>query len=51
MRKTIEEIETYLAYRWFPGFSFHDKVPHFSTLGKNYERRFMDTYYLLFLPT
>ena len=42
MRKTIEEIETILAYRWFLGFGFHDKVPHFSTFGKNYERRFND---------
>ena len=43
MRRTIEEIETNLAYRWFLGFGFHDKVPHFSTFGKNYERRFKDT--------
>jgi IS5 family transposase len=32
-----------LAYRWFLGFGFYDKVPHFSTFGKNYERRFKDT--------
>ncbi|ULT55291.1 IS1182 family transposase [Neobacillus drentensis] len=43
MRRTIEEIETNLAYRWFLGFGFYDKVPHFSTFGKNYERRFKDT--------
>jgi transposase len=43
MRKTIEEIETNMAYRWFLGYGFHDKVPHFSTFGKNYERRFKDT--------
>jgi transposase len=43
MRKTIEELETNLAYRWFLGFGFHDKVPHFSTFGKNYDRRFKDT--------
>jgi transposase len=43
MRKTIEEIETNVAYRWFLGFGFYDKVPHFSTFGKNYERRFKDT--------
>src|SRR3954449_6324463 len=43
MRKTIEEIETNMAYRWFLGFGFYDKVPHFSTFGKNYERRFKDT--------
>ena len=43
MRKTIEEVETNMAYRWFLGYGFHDKVPHFSTFGKNYERRFKDT--------
>jgi transposase len=43
MRKTIEEIDTNMAYRWFLGYGFHDKVPHFSTFGKNYERRFKDT--------
>lgn len=43
MRKTIEEVETNMAYRWFLGFGFHDKVPHFSTFGKNYERRFKET--------
>lgn len=43
MRKTIEEVETNMAYRWFLGFGFHDKVPHFSTFGKNYERRFKNT--------
>ncbi|MGV2448142.1 UNVERIFIED_CONTAM: transposase, partial [Bacillus sp. ATCC 13368] len=43
MRKTIEEIETNNAYRWFLGYGFHDKVPHFSTFGKNYARRFKDT--------
>jgi transposase len=43
MRQTISEIETNVAYRWFLGFGFYDKVPHFSTFGKNYERRFKDT--------
>lgn len=43
MRQTIKEIETNMAYRWFLGFGFYDKVPHFSTFGKNYERRFEET--------
>ena len=43
MRKTIDEVKTNMAYRWFLGYGFHDKVPHFSTFGKNYERRFKDT--------
>jgi len=43
MRQTIEELKTNMAYRWFLGYGFYDKVPHFSTFGKNYERRFKDT--------
>ena len=43
MRQTIREIETNLAYRWFLGLGFSDKVPHFSTFGKNYVRRFQGT--------
>jgi len=43
MRKTIEEVETNVAYRWFLGYGFYDKVPHFSTFSKNYERRFKNT--------
>ncbi|MBQ9708459.1 MAG: IS1182 family transposase, partial [Firmicutes bacterium] len=43
MRQTIKEIEVNMAYRWFLGFDFYDKVPHFSTFGKNYKRRFEGT--------
>lgn len=43
MRQTIKEIETNVAYRWFLGFGFYTEVPHFSTFGKNYERRFKET--------
>ena len=43
MRQTIKEIETNVAYRWFLGFGFHTEVPHFSTFGKNYVRRFQDS--------
>ncbi len=43
MRQTIKEIEVNVAYRWFLGLSMLDKVPHFSTFGKNYSRRFKDT--------
>ncbi|MDN6850557.1 MAG: IS1182 family transposase, partial [Staphylococcus equorum] len=30
-------------YRWYLGYSFLDKVPHFGTFSKNYTRRFHDT--------
>lgn len=43
MRQTIKEIEVNMAYRWFLGLDFCDKVPHFSTFGKNYKRRFEGT--------
>lgn len=43
MRQTIKEIETNMAYRWFLGLEISEKVPHFSTFGKNYVRRFKDT--------
>lgn len=43
MRQTIKEIEVNVAYRWFLGLDVMDPVPHFSTFGKNYTRRFKDT--------
>ncbi len=43
MRQTCREIEVNVAYRWFLGLDMMDKVPHFSTFGKNYTRRFKDT--------
>jgi transposase len=43
MRQTIREIEVNMAYRWFLGYGMTDKIPHHSTFGKNYVRRFSDT--------
>ncbi|MMZ56711.1 hypothetical protein D1872_186150 [compost metagenome] len=42
MRQTIKEIEVNNAYRWFLGLTLDDKVPHFTTYGKNVVRRFQD---------
>ncbi|WP_423243378.1 transposase [Clostridium septicum] len=47
MRQTIREIEVNIAYRWFIGYSFTEKIPHFSTFNKNYERRFKILIYLI----
>lgn len=44
MRQTIKEVEVNVAYRWFLGLDMKDSVPHFSTFGKNYTRRFKDTH-------
>ena len=43
MRQTIKEIEVNVACRWFLGLDMLDPVPHFSTFGKNYTRRFKGT--------
>lgn len=43
MRRTIEEINCNVAYRWFLGYNFNETIPHFSTFGKNYSRRFVGT--------
>lgn len=40
MRQTIKEIEVNMAYRWFLRIGITEEVPHFSTFGKNYKRRF-----------
>ena len=43
MRQTIKEIEVNNAYRWFIGYDIGEDIPHFSTFGKNYSRRFKGT--------
>ena len=43
MRQTIKEIDVNIAYRWFLGLELGEKVPHFTTFGKNYKRRFEGT--------
>lgn len=43
MRQTIKEIEVNMAYRWYLGYGIDEKIPHFSTFGKNYQRRFEGT--------
>lgn len=43
MRRTIRECEVNMAYRWFLGYDVDEKVPHFTTFGKNYVRRFAGT--------
>ncbi|UTH15983.1 transposase [Macrococcus epidermidis] len=42
MRQTIKEIETNVAYRCYLRYSLQNKIPHFTTFGKNYIRRFSD---------
>ena len=43
MRQTIKEIDMNIAYRWYLGYQINEPIPHFSTFGKNYSRRFKDS--------
>jgi len=43
MRRTIRECEVNMAYRWFIGYDLMEAIPHFTTFGKNYKRRFEGT--------
>ena len=43
IRQTIREIEVNMAYRWFLGYGMTEEIPHFTTFGKNYERRFANS--------
>ena len=43
MRKTCQEIEVNLAYRWFLGLSIDEKIPNFSTWSQNYICRYKDS--------
>lgn len=43
MRRTIRECEVNMAYRWFIGYDIAERIPHFTTFGKNYMRRFEGT--------
>lgn len=40
MRQTVKEIQVNMAYRWFLDYGMPEAVPHFTTFGKNYVRRF-----------
>ena len=43
MRRTCREIEVNIAYRWFLGLSYDEKVPDYSTWAQNYIRRYKDS--------
>ena len=42
LRKTAEEIEMNVAYRWFLGYSMNEKTPHFATVSYNFKHRFTE---------
>lgn len=40
LRQTVRELEVNAAYRWFLGYSFLDKIPHFATVSYAFCKRF-----------
>ena len=40
LRQTIREIDMNIAYRWFLGYNFSEKIPHFATVSYNFRHRF-----------
>lgn len=42
MRKTCDEVQVNVAYRWFLNIGFDDKVPDHSTYSQNYRRKYKD---------
>jgi transposase len=42
-RKLVEELRMHLAWRWFTGLSFDQKIPHHSTFSKNRHGRFQQS--------
>lgn len=43
IRRTCEEINVNVAYRWFINLPFSEKIPDHSTYSKNYTQRFYQT--------
>ena len=40
LRRTLEEINMNMAYRWFLGLPINESIPHFSTVSHNFKHRF-----------
>lgn len=40
LRRTLEEVNINLAYRWFIGYPINEAVPHFLTVSYNFKHRF-----------
>lgn len=40
LRRTLEDVNMNLAYRWFIGYPINEAVPHFSTVSYNFKHRF-----------
>jgi len=42
LRRTLQEIEMNIGYRWFLGYTLNEPLPHFSTVSYNFKHRFTE---------
>lgn len=42
LRRTVEEINMNIAYRWFLGYLIGESIPHFATISYNFRHRFSE---------
>lgn len=42
VRRTLEEANVNIAYRWYLGYGLNEELPHFSSFLKSYAKRFGD---------
>lgn len=42
LRRTVEEINMNIAYRWFLGYLIGEQLPHFATISYNFRHRFSE---------
>ena len=40
LRRTADEVNLNVAYRWFLGYTLQEETPHFSTVSYNFRHRF-----------
>ncbi len=40
LRQTVRDIDLNIGYRWFLGYCFSEKIPHFATVSYNFRHRF-----------
>ena len=43
LRRTVDEIEMNVAYRWFLGYLMNEQIPHFSTISYNFKHRYTES--------
>ena len=42
LRRTMQDINMNIAYRWFLGYTLNEELPHFSTVSYNFKHRFTE---------